>query len=645
MGLFFWDEILAYMVNLQLNQLLKPINKIISCVIFMLFFTNSQAQQVVDNLNQAERLIVQDIRAADQRLRDLELVIVNASNTDKLRWLTLSLNASATLEHTPRLQQLKNMYPKLLKTFGNEEELWRHLFSLTLEVFIENSTSALTQLQAVEAKVESFNAPFMSAFFYRSLYYSLINNNILDVALDIAIKNQRQWIALEEFYFALEMQLNMTRIRANAMADINTEQLILTLENSAKKLKATSYIIPITELKAQHLIQQGKAKQAHDLLYNVLKNGDANLIASERLTLLYYLANTSFVLQNYDETIHLAEAIITESVNKTSNNINVIKILLAKALIGAGDYEKSASVIADIQHSVKTGNDNYLQLQLSGIEIDILYRNKNIDGMYTRIKNIIETITTPQIDKHMGHRIARAEKAAYVEAQSKVVAELAENNLTQQEALQFNAQLISSKDDYLLILSVFCLILIILFFGLIYLIKRIKILANIDGLTAINNRRYGILLAEKKLKHYLRYPHKSELCFAMLDLDFFKKINDTYGHATGDKVIKLTVKIANSMLTKKDVICRMGGEEFLLVMPASSKIEISTRLEQILLLLSQNKPTDTVISEPITASVGITFVEGKRKGFADYIVEADEALYQAKQQGRNQICRYNKNSK
>jgi diguanylate cyclase (GGDEF)-like protein len=131
----------------------------------------------------------------------------------------------------------------------------------------------------------------------------------------------------------------------------------------------------------------------------------------------------------------------------------------------------------------------------------------------------------------------------------------------------------------------------------------------------------------------------------MLDLDFFKKINDTYGHATGDKVIKLTVKIANSILTKKDVICRMGGEEFLLVMPASSKTEISTRLEQILLLLSQNKPTDTVISEPITASVGITFVEGKRKGFADYIVEADEALYQAKQQGRNQICRYNKNSK
>jgi hypothetical protein len=253
------------MVNLQLNQLLKPVNKIISCVIFMLFFTNSQAQQVVDNLNQAERLIVQDIRAADQTLRDLELVIVNASNTDKLRWLTLSLNTSATLEHTPRLQQLKNMYPKLLKTFGNEGELWRHLFSLTLEVFIENSTSALTQLQAIEAKVESFNAPFMSAFFYRSLYYSLINNNILDVALDIAIKNQRQWIALEEFYFALEMQLNMTRIRANAMADINTEQLILTLENRAKKLNATSYIIPIAELKAQYLTQQGKAK--HRMTY------------------------------------------------------------------------------------------------------------------------------------------------------------------------------------------------------------------------------------------------------------------------------------------------------------------------------------------------------------------------------------------
>jgi c-di-AMP phosphodiesterase-like protein len=174
MGLFFWDEILAYMVNLQLNQLLKPVNKIINCVIFMLFFTNSQAQQVVDNLNQAERLIVQDIRAADQTLRDLELVIVNASNTDKLRWLTLSLNTSATLEHTPRLQQLKNMYPKLLKTFGNEGELWRHLFSLTLEVFIENSTSALTQLQAIEAKVESFNAPFMSAFFIAACITALL---------------------------------------------------------------------------------------------------------------------------------------------------------------------------------------------------------------------------------------------------------------------------------------------------------------------------------------------------------------------------------------------------------------------------------------------------------------------------------------
>ena len=137
---------------------------------------------------------------------------------------------------------------------------------------------------------------------------------------------------------------------------------------------------------------------------------------------------------------------------------------------------------------------------------------------------MIQSITTPATDKHIGRRIARAKNAAHVEEQSKVVEALAEDNIIEQEEIDLNKQLIAAKDQYLLILLIFCLFLIGLFIWLVFLLKKIKILANIDSLSSISNRRNGMIQAEKIFKHFMSNTSNGTFAFVIMDLDFFKKL-------------------------------------------------------------------------------------------------------------------------
>ena len=125
-----------------------------------------------------------------------------------------------------------------------------------------------------------------------------------------------------------------------------------------------------------------------------------------------------------------------------------------------------------------------------------------------------------------------------------------------------------------------------------------------------------------------------------MDLDFFKKVNDTYGHSTGDEVIKLSVNTAKAFLAKSDVFCRMGGEEFLFVITAQEQELVVEKLDAIREKLANLDPALLGMKSPITASFGLTFAANKHKPLSDYIIEADTALYQAKDNGRNQVSRF-----
>ncbi len=161
-------------------------------------------------------------------------------------------------------------------------------------------------------------------------------------------------------------------------------------------------------------------------------------------------------------------------------------------------------------------------------------------------------------------------------------------------------------------------------------------LSTKDELTGLYNRRYCMEFAERELSGAARYGKDLTVC--MLDLDFFKKINDSYGHPAGDAVLKETARLLKEGLRQYDVPCRFGGEEFAVIMP-------NTRLSDALNFCERlrKKIQDTPVqfdSQRIefTVSIGLAqFSAESDESVADLIRRADDGLYEAKKQGRNRI--------
>ncbi len=123
----------------------------------------------------------------------------------------------------------------------------------------------------------------------------------------------------------------------------------------------------------------------------------------------------------------------------------------------------------------------------------------------------------------------------------------------------------------------------------------------------------------------------------MGDIDFFKKINDKYGHPAGDYVIKTVAEIMKSGFRKTDVVCRYGGEEFLILLPASDLEGAAVAAEKVRQSIESYRFEFEGQHIPVTMSMGVgQYMVGKEFG-KDLISRADTALYSSKQNGRNKV--------
>jgi diguanylate cyclase len=160
--------------------------------------------------------------------------------------------------------------------------------------------------------------------------------------------------------------------------------------------------------------------------------------------------------------------------------------------------------------------------------------------------------------------------------------------------------------------------------------------ASLDALTGILNRR-GFDL---ELARHCRESSDTatSLCLVMVDIDHFKKVNDTYGHPFGDKVIRAVGQAISQLTQRKDVAARYGGEEFALLLPDTSAIEAREVADRIRRAISrgQIKGSGTESVGNITISAGVAeFARGEDP--TSLTARADRALYASKQAGRNQV--------
>ncbi|KGY14017.1 hypothetical protein NM22_00725 [Vibrio tubiashii] len=159
--------------------------------------------------------------------------------------------------------------------------------------------------------------------------------------------------------------------------------------------------------------------------------------------------------------------------------------------------------------------------------------------------------------------------------------------------------------------------------------------ATTDPLTGVINRRKLITLAKNSLNK-LKSSNES-FSVAMLDLDFFKRINDKYGHMVGDKVLIHFTSLCQSALRQADAFGRIGGEEFALLLPNTKIEEAQAICERICSLVSNTPYHHQGASISYSVSIGCITVTDGNAYLRDLIDSADKALYQAKNSGRNQV--------
>jgi two-component system cell cycle response regulator len=166
-------------------------------------------------------------------------------------------------------------------------------------------------------------------------------------------------------------------------------------------------------------------------------------------------------------------------------------------------------------------------------------------------------------------------------------------------------------------------------------LSKVEVLAITDPMTGLFNRRHFETIVEAEFNRTVRYETPTS-CL-MIDVDHFKNINDTYGHRTGDIVLKELAEIVKDCLRKVDTMARWGGEEFIVLLPRTAKDSATRVASRILIEVSTHQFTD--IDRQVTVSIGIASVpESSLDTFEKFINAADLALYEAKSKGRNRVA-------
>jgi diguanylate cyclase (GGDEF)-like protein/PAS domain S-box-containing protein len=166
--------------------------------------------------------------------------------------------------------------------------------------------------------------------------------------------------------------------------------------------------------------------------------------------------------------------------------------------------------------------------------------------------------------------------------------------------------------------------------------SELERLAMTDELTGILNRRSFFRRGAEEINRFLRY--RAPLTLLILDIDGFKKINDTYGHMAGDQVLKDFVSTLQCNIRRTDILARLGGEEFGIILQNTGQENASITAEKLRMAVEKQA---CVVSEGqivnVTVSIGLATANGEVQSFGTLLKNADAALYRAKDQGRNKV--------
>ncbi len=491
--------------------------------------------------------------------------------------LTEAISSSKNLINSNADALLKFRAKRVLINIFAANQNWSEGLSTLSRMLAE-----LTLIKDKEAQLQGF---LLAAIFYNQLeQYSLALSYAKQVESQ-SDQGRDQCIAKAEIIKASFQLKQLTPTdpiinHAISLCRINKEQLIISFINSF-----------VAEMHLENH-QQYKALQIlNSSLQDTLNTKYPRIIAKYHAL----LAHAHWINKNAELTKQLALKALD---NENNEGTAIVKVLSYQLLFKVAESQKD-------------------------FELALLYHQKYAiaDKLY------YDEIQT----KHLAFQLAEHKS---IEQQNKINLLNEKNSLLTTEQALIRANVENTR----LILMVLALTLAVLVFWgyrLLRAHKRIKELAEYDALTGAFNRGHFIDVANNALKYC--QSAKQELSLIMFDLDHFKNVNDTYGHACGDWALKAAVDACKSMGRHNDIFTRLGGEEFCILLTSCDSQAALKRAEACRKAIAAIITTDSGFDFTITASFGVT--DDKISGYdlEKLLADADSATYVSKHTGRNKV--------
>ena len=367
------------------------------------------------------------------------------------------------------------------------------------------------------------------------------------------------------------------------------------------------------------------------------KVGEPSMVAALRLQ----EAQTEIAQRHLDEAIKL----LRDLYDQVQQSRNPRLIARWNSVLADAYRKKGLPALAQLYATYVTtavGKDGYADATATATAYEVLYQVAKQRGDYKSGLEYYERFAAQDranLDdisaRHLAFQKVQHENIAnklQVDALNK------QNHVLQLEK-ELGGKAVETSRLYIVLLT-----MTVLFIGLwAYRTKRSQLhfqnLARLDGLTGICNRPHFITQAEKALEASRRGGE--QLCIILCDLDHFKQVNDRYGHATGDFVLKRMVSACNIHLGKNDIFGRFGGEEFAFLLPGCGTEDARHRAEQLRMAIAGITAYQTGSARAtVSASFGIAGTNASGHELGQLLAHADSALYEAKRMGRNRVVVY-----
>ncbi len=394
-----------------------------------------------------------------------------------------------------------------------------------------------------------------------------------------------------------------------------------------------------------------------------------------------------FTQDKEQATIDIPPAIVTSDLLKSEEplpiNARILSLLALLKEEPKNNLSKVENILPQLKAIDETFNaaENYLMYFIEGLIEHAAHRDTEAISVFEKTLPLRESIPEKQLylpefaevnlilaksfsnvgdfkqafdyqDKYIidGYRYyyaIRSEKIAELDKTYATAHKLKQNELlvnqNKIESLKIkdaeNQKFAQQRNISILITTVFVFFLLLL--KQLKIRKQLKYLTKTDSLTNLYNRRtlfeQGGNLVDTAISG------QQSLSVILLDIDFFKNINDTYGHDVGDNVIKAIAKLGSETMRSRDIFARLGGEEFAGVLPGVNCAEAKAIAERLREKVENMELSTLEVKQQVTVSIGVACLDLVSPDFDELLNAADIAMYFAKANGRNRVCLYNEN--